>query len=108
MARIETVGLIVSIGVGIFLGVMVILFLIGIFLNLILGLLLFPEIVQIAGSTARNLGLMGIGVELMRSLQDSAVNGAGVVIVFAGNCFTPARAKRSGQPHFDVVLEWLR
>lgn len=45
----------------------VILFLIGIILNLVLGLLPLPEIVQIAGSTARNLGLMGIGVGLMRS-----------------------------------------
>jgi hypothetical protein len=44
----------------------VILFLIGIFLNLILGILPLPEIVQIAGSIARNLGLMGMGVGLMR------------------------------------------
>jgi hypothetical protein len=48
----------------------VILFLIGIFLNLILGILPLPEIVQIAGSTARNLGLMGMGVGLMRSSRD--------------------------------------
>jgi hypothetical protein len=48
----------------------VILFLIGIFLNLILGMLPLPEILQIAGSTARNLGLMGMGVGLMRSSQD--------------------------------------
>lgn len=47
----------------------VILFLIGIILNLILGLLPLPDIVQIAGSTVRNLGLMGMGVGLMRSLS---------------------------------------
>jgi hypothetical protein len=44
------------------------LFLIGIALNLVLGLLPLPDIVQTAGSAVRNLGLMGIGVGLMRSL----------------------------------------
>jgi hypothetical protein len=33
------------------------------------GVLPLPEIVQIAGSTARNLGLMGMGVGLIRSSQ---------------------------------------
>jgi hypothetical protein len=42
------------------------LFLIGIVLNLFLGLLPLPEIVQILGSTIRNLGLMGIGLGLLR------------------------------------------
>jgi hypothetical protein len=45
----------------------VILFSIGIALNLILGLLPLPDIVQTAGSAVRNLGLMGMGVGLMRS-----------------------------------------
>jgi hypothetical protein len=45
----------------------VILFSIGIGLNLILGLLPLPDIVQTAGSAVRNLGLMGMGVGLMRS-----------------------------------------
>jgi hypothetical protein len=45
----------------------VVLFLIGIALNLVLGLLPLPEIVQIVGSTVRNIGLMAIGVGLIRS-----------------------------------------
>jgi hypothetical protein len=45
----------------------VLLFLIGILLNLILGLLPLPEMMQITGSTARNLGLMGMGVGLIQS-----------------------------------------
>ncbi|NJR56576.1 MAG: hypothetical protein HC768_19730 [Acaryochloris sp. CRU_2_0] len=44
----------------------VVLFLIGIILNLVLSLFPLPEILQIAGSTVRNLGLMGMGVGLMR------------------------------------------
>lgn len=44
------------------------LFLIGIALNLALELLPLPEILQIVGSTVRNIGLMGMGVGLMRSL----------------------------------------
>lgn len=44
----------------------VILFLVGILLNLILGLLPLPDIVQIVGSSARNFGLMGMGIGLMR------------------------------------------
>jgi hypothetical protein len=44
----------------------VMLFLIGNILNLVLGLLPLPEILQIAGSTVRNLGLMGMGIGLMR------------------------------------------
>lgn len=41
------------------------LFLIGIALNLAIALLPLPEIWQIAGSTLRNIGLMGIGIGLI-------------------------------------------
>lgn len=41
------------------------LFVIGLMLNLIVSLLPVPEVVQILGSTIRNLGLIGIGVHLL-------------------------------------------
>lgn len=41
------------------------LFVIGLAINLIVSLLPVPEIVQILGSTIRNLGLMAIGVHLL-------------------------------------------
>jgi hypothetical protein len=45
----------------------IMLFLIGIALNLGMALLSLPEMGQIVGSTVRNLGLMGMGVGLIRS-----------------------------------------
>lgn len=48
----------------------VMLFLIGNILNLVLGLLPLPEVIQIAGSTVRNLGLMGMGIGLLRERND--------------------------------------
>jgi hypothetical protein len=48
------------------------LFLIGIALNLVLNLLPLPEILQTLGNTVRNVGLMGIGFGLMRSLSQSS------------------------------------
>jgi hypothetical protein len=45
----------------------VLLFLVGLVLNLILALVPLPEILETAGSTLRNLGLMGIGLGLLRA-----------------------------------------
>ena len=45
-----------------------ILFIVGIVINLGLALVSLPEILQTAGSTIRNLGLMGMGVGLIRTL----------------------------------------
>lgn len=47
-----------------------VLFLLGISINLALSLLPLPEIVQIAGSTIRNVGLIGIGVILLFSAEN--------------------------------------
>ncbi len=44
----------------------VVLFLLGIGLNLAVGLTPLPDIVQTAGSTFRNVGLMSVGVGLLR------------------------------------------
>jgi len=56
----------------------VLLFLFGIVLNLILALVPAPEILQTVGSTFRNLGLMGIGLGLLRmeAQQGAAVDAA--------------------------------
>ncbi len=45
-----------------------ILFIVGISINLCLALVPLPDILQTVGSTIRNLGLMGMGVGLMRNL----------------------------------------
>lgn len=47
----------------------IILFIFGLFLNLILTFLPLPEILQIIGSSVRNLGLIGIGFGMLRSLR---------------------------------------
>lgn len=44
------------------------LFLVGIVLNLGIALLPLPDILQILGSSARNLGLIGMGLSVMRQL----------------------------------------
>jgi hypothetical protein len=52
----------------------IIAFVIGILLNLLLSFLPLPEILQTAGSTLRNLGLIGMGVGLvMTPLQNEPV-----------------------------------
>jgi len=52
------------------------LFLAGIGLNLLFALIPVPEIAQIAGSTLRNLGLIGMGLAIVRILrQESTGNG---------------------------------
>ena len=43
----------------------ILVFISGILLNLIVGLLPMPDIVQIIGSTFRNLGLIAIGIDLI-------------------------------------------
>jgi hypothetical protein len=50
---------------GVFRRSAVIIFIAGILLNFLLSLLPLPEILQIVGSTLRNLGLMGIGAGLI-------------------------------------------
>lgn len=45
----------------------VILFIVGLLLNLLLTFLPLPEILQITGSSIRNLGLIGIGFGLLRT-----------------------------------------
>ncbi len=45
----------------------VILFIVGLLLNLLLAFLPLPDILQIIGSSIRNLGLIGIGVGLLRT-----------------------------------------
>lgn len=47
----------------------IILFIVGILLNLIITFLPLPEIVQIIGSSIRNFGLMAIGFGMMRTLS---------------------------------------
>lgn len=47
----------------------IVLFIVGIFLNLIITFLPLPEIVQIIGSSIRNLGLMSIGFGMIRTLR---------------------------------------
>lgn len=49
----------------------VILFIVGLLLNLLLAFLPLPDILQITGSSIRNLGLIGIGFGLMRTLDSS-------------------------------------
>lgn len=52
------------------------LFLAGVALNLAFALIPVPEIAQIAGSTLRNLGLIGMGLGIVRILrQESTGNG---------------------------------
>lgn len=48
----------------------IVLFLLGILINLLLGLMPLPEILQIAGSTIRNAGLIGIGAALLFSREN--------------------------------------
>lgn len=45
----------------------VLLFSVGLLANLVLGLLPVPDILQILGSTLRNLGLMAMGVAILRA-----------------------------------------
>lgn len=45
----------------------VILFIVGLLLNLLLTFLPLPEILQIIGSSIRNLGLAGLGFEMLRT-----------------------------------------
>lgn len=47
------------------------LFLLGTTLNLAIGLLPLPDIVQTIGSTVRNIGLIGMGVGMIRTLAKS-------------------------------------
>ena len=47
----------------------VILFIAGLLLNLLLAFLPLPDVLQTLGSTMRNFGLIGIGVELIRKLS---------------------------------------
>lgn len=46
----------------------VVVFLVGIGLNLVVGLMPVPELIQTVGSTVRNLGLVGVGIGMLRTL----------------------------------------